>query len=204
MPRSFKLPAISVKDPRVVMRVIVGLLLAANLVAAVMAFKPFGGGADDLRRQQQALSAQLASLQEHLKTSRKLVEKVQTARSAGDEFLGEYFIDAPVSSATMLAELTKCAESAGIKIRQTSYSPQPLEGSDTLEELAIQVGLEGSYANLTKFVNLIDKSPRFLIIDSMTASAPQQQQQGPAQSGQTLNVTLKIVSFLKENPGAAS
>jgi hypothetical protein len=62
MPRSFNLAGmslegISVKDPRIVMRVVAGLLLAANLTAAVMAFHPFGGGADDLRRQQESLTA---------------------------------------------------------------------------------------------------------------------------------------------------
>jgi len=44
-------------------------LLAANLVAAVMAFKPFGGSADDLRREQQALRVQLARLQTRAATA---------------------------------------------------------------------------------------------------------------------------------------
>jgi len=47
MPKDFKA---AIKDPRVVMRAIIGVLLAANLVAAILAFKPFGGSAEDLRR----------------------------------------------------------------------------------------------------------------------------------------------------------
>ena len=64
--------------------------------------------------------------------------------------------------------------------------------------LSMQVGFEGTYANLTKFVNLIDKSERFLIIESLQAAAPQQQ------GGQRLNVTLKIDTFVKEAPGEAA
>ena len=45
--------------PRVAMRFILGVLLLANLVAAVIAFKPFGGGADDLRRDRNVLQQQL-------------------------------------------------------------------------------------------------------------------------------------------------
>ena len=41
MPKSFKIGAI--KDPRVVMRAIMGVLLAGNLATAVIAFHPFGG-----------------------------------------------------------------------------------------------------------------------------------------------------------------
>jgi hypothetical protein len=37
-------------EPRFLLRGIMGALLAANLVAAVIAFKPFGGSADDLQR----------------------------------------------------------------------------------------------------------------------------------------------------------
>jgi len=33
--------------------------------------------------------------------------------------------------------------------------------------MSISAGYEGTYANLTKFVNLLDKSPRFLIIENM-------------------------------------
>jgi hypothetical protein len=61
----------------------------------------------------------------------------------------------------------------------------------------ITVGFEGTYSNLTKFMHLVDKSPRFLIIENMQASAPQ------GQGGQTLSVTLKIDAFIKDLPGAA-
>ena len=62
--------------------------------------------------------------------------------------------------------------------------------------LTTTVGFDGTYANLTKFVNLLDKSPRFLIIENMQAAAPQQQ------GGQALNVTLKIDTFVKTTAGA--
>ena len=61
--------------------------------------------------------------------------------------------------------------------------------------LTTNVGFEGNYANLTKFVNLLDKSPRFMIIENMQASAPQQQ------GGQSLNVSLKIDTFVKDDSG---
>jgi type IV pilus assembly protein PilO len=56
--------------------------------------------------------------------------------------------------------------------------------------MTINAGCLGTYAGLSKFVNLVDKSPRFLIIESMMAA--------PQQSGQILNVTIKIDTFVKE------
>jgi hypothetical protein len=73
---------------------------------------------------------------------------------------------------------------------------EPVEGSETLSQMTISAGYEGTYANLTKFVNLLDKSPRFLIVESMAAS--------PQQTGANLNVSFKLDTFVREAPGSPS
>jgi len=97
----------------VLLRAVIGTLLAANLVAAVMAFKPFGGSADDLRREQQALRVQLARLQARSATSKQLVEKVETARKEGDQFLAKYVTDRRTMSSTIQEELNRTAKERG-------------------------------------------------------------------------------------------
>ncbi len=196
MPRNFNLPALRLKDPRVVMRVIIGVLLVATLAAAVIAFKPFGGSAEDLRREEESLNGQLTRAQHQLASTRQLVDKVEKARAAGDQFLGKYFSDAATTGPMILSELNTAAREAGIKMGAAQFSTEAIEGSDTLEMLSTNVGFEGNYANFTKFVNLLDKSPRFMIIENLQAAAPQQQ------GGQNLAVALKIDTFVKDIPGA--
>ncbi|PWU03739.1 MAG: hypothetical protein C5B51_18360 [Terriglobia bacterium] len=193
MPRNFRA---AIKDPRLVMRVIIATLLAANLVAAVLAFKPFGGSADDLRRQQTDLRRQLAQAQAHLADTGRLVGKVEMARREGDDFLSKYFTDRRTTFSTVIAELDRAAQEAGIKPRDRSAELNAIEGSDTLQMMSISAGYEGTYAALEKFVNLLDKSPRFLIIESMQAA--------PQQNGQTLTVTVKLDTFVRELPGTTS
>src|ERR1035441_6347387 len=164
MPRNFKLAeklkwkGVAIKEPRVLLRAAIGTLLAANLVAAVMAFRPFGWSADDLRREQQALPVKLARLQTRAATSKRLVEKVETARREGDQFLANYVTDLRTMSSSIQAELNRTAKEAGIKALPATLDLEPIEGSDTLEMMTISAGYEGSYADLTKFVNLLDKS----------------------------------------------
>jgi type IV pilus assembly protein PilO len=198
MPRNFNLgiKRAGLREPRVVARAVLGVLLAANLVGAVVAFKPFGGSADDLRSEQGQLSAQLQQLETRLAAGKRLVEKVETARAEGDQFITRYFMDEPTTSATIMAELTETAKAAGIRMGQAQFNREPIEGSDNLFMLTAQVGFDGSYGSLTKFVNLLDKSPRFMIIENMQANAPQQQ------AGQSLNVTLKVDSFVRGDTGA--
>ena len=193
MPRNFNLPlTLNVKDPRVAMRLVIGILLAANLAAAIVAFKPFGGSAEDLRRQQDALRAQVTRARQQLESSRQLVGKVEKARSEGDHFLAKYFTELESTAAMIYAELDAAAKQAGVKMASAQFDRGEIEGSETLQMLSTKVGFDGNYANLTKFVNLLDKSPRFMIIEDLQAAAPQQQ------GGQALTVTLKIDTFVKE------
>jgi Tfp pilus assembly protein PilO len=196
MPRNFNLPSsLSFKDPRFGMRVVIGVLLTANLVAAVIAFKPFGGSAEDVRRQQQALNSQLTRAQHQLAASRQLVDKVERARAEGDHFLSKYFTDPATTGVMIVSELNNAAKEAGIQMGAAQFTAEPVVGSENLDKLSSNVGFAGNYANFTKFVNLMDKSPRFVIIENLQASAPQQG------GGQTLAVSLKIDTFVK-NAGA--
>ena len=193
MPRNFKA---AIRDPRVVVRAVIGILLAANLAAAVMAFRPFGGSADELRQRRSELQLQLTQLQARVARTKQLAGKVEMARKQGDEFLSQYVTDRRTTFSTVFEELDRTAQEAGIKTRDRNVELNPIEGSDTLEMMSVTASYEGSYANLQKFVGLLDKSPRFLIIESLTAS--------PQQGGQVLNVSLRLDTFVKESAESAS
>ena len=84
--------------------------------------KPFGGSADDLRREQQMLNAQLTRAQQQLAASKRLVDKVEQARSEGDNFLNKYFTDSQTTAALILTELNTTAHDAGIKMGQAQFN----------------------------------------------------------------------------------
>src|ERR1039457_4143609 len=80
--------------------------------------------------------------------------------------LATYFTDRRVVTSTIQSELVQIAKDAGITYQPTTWTLEPIEGSDTLAMMTINAGCQGTYAALSKFVNLVDKSPRFLIIES--------------------------------------
>jgi|SRR5580658_5128553 Tfp pilus assembly protein PilO len=204
MPRSFSVSPrllaggpsnLNLKDPRVLVRAGLGILVLANIVAALLAFKPWGGSPEDLARQQGDLQQQLTAMQARLQKTKALVTKAERARTEGDGFLAEYTTDRRTTFSSIFAELERVSEESGIQPRPVSYELDPVEGSDTLYQMSISAAYEGSYANLTKFVNLLDKSPRFLIIESLTA-APQ-----PSNAGDALSVSIKLDTFVREQTG---
>jgi Tfp pilus assembly protein PilO len=205
MPRSFRVSSNwlaggsrpNLKDPRVLVRAGLGVLVLANIVAALMAFKPWGGSAEDLAREQASLQQQLTTMQARLAQTKALVGKAERARQEGDGFLSEYTTDRRTTFSTIFAELERVSHEAGVQPKPASYELDPVEGSDTLYQMSISAAYEGSYTSLNKFVNLLDKSPRFLIIESLTA-APQQ-----SNAGDLLSVTIKLDTFVRELPGSS-
>jgi Tfp pilus assembly protein PilO len=197
-----KLTGASIKDPRVAMRAVIAVLLAANVAAAVLAFKPFGGSAADLRLEQTALGTQIAGLEKSAAAARLMVDKVEKARREGDGFLAKYVVERRTMSSALAEELNRMAKDAGVRALPGQLQLDPIEGSDTLEMASMTVGYEGPYESLKKFVEMVDKSPRFLIIENMTVVSPQQLQQKGQNPTQNVNVALKLDTFVRETQGA--
>lgn len=196
MPRSFKkfrLPPGATKDPRFVARAVIGVLLAANLIAAFAVFQPLGGSAEELDAEVTRLQTQLQQRQASLQSLRALVSKIEQARASGDEFLSRYFMDRRTLSSTIVGELATAAKEAGIRPKEHAFGFDPIEGSDTLSMVTITANYEGTYGDLLEFVNRLDKSPRFLILDTLTAA--------PQQGGTDLNVNIKLNTFVREDRG---
>jgi len=179
------------KQPRALMRAMIGVLLAANLVAAVFAFHPFGGSAEDLERQLAALQREVLQKQAALTQTRAIAAKIEKARAEADKFMTGAFVSRRAASSTMVSELVKSAKQVGMRPREHSFVFEPVEGSDTLSMMTITGNYEGSYADLVQFVNLLDRSPRFLIIEFMQAA--------PQSSGGMLNVSMKLNTFVRED-----
>jgi|SRR5579872_411102 len=194
MRRNFDLRA-SMKERRVVVRVALGILLAANLVAAVFVFHPLGGSANDLAEEMRSKQRELAQQLLRAQRTRNLVSTVQQAKVEGDHFLDQYTLRRRKAFSTLIGELNAMATSTGMLPKESSYVMEPVEGSDTIEQLSISANYEGQYQSLTKFINLLDRSPEFLIIDSLQAS--------PQPSGSLL-VNLKLDTFIRDMPGGKS
>jgi hypothetical protein len=196
MPRSFDLKRLNLaalKDPRVSVRAALGALLLFNVIAALILFKPWGGSADDLERRLDSMRAQLPLQQAALARTKTLVDKVQKARAEGDRFMSQYMLDERTAYSSVLGELDRDATQVGLKSRESQYNVEPIDGSDTLGMMTISANYEGPYPNLTKFINELDRSKQFLIIESLQAS--------PQPVGQSVNVNFKLNTFVKAAEG---
>lgn len=181
------------RDPRVVVRPVLGVLLVANVVAAGLILFPVGGSPEALAKQMGELQTQLAANRATLVQARQHAMQVEEGRAEGDKFLTDYFLPLRTSDKTLALELQQAATAAKIKPKGTTFDHEAIEGSDTLQMVSVSANYEGAYADLLKFVHTIDQSPRLLIIESLSAI--------PQEGSSTLSVTMKIDAFVRSGEG---
>jgi hypothetical protein len=176
-------------------RAVVGVLVLVNLALAFLVMNPPGGSAEALEEDMGRLQAQIKQAKVRADEVKKHADAVTKGRGQADEFLNRYFVARRTAPTALISELNHIAQKAGIKDRGNAFSPEMIDGSDTLGMVTITWNFEGSYKNLLAFVREIDRSNSLLIIDSLNA-APQ------AGSNQLL-VSMKLNAFIREDGSIA-
>jgi len=175
-------------------RIILGGLLALNLIAVGLVLYPPGGSADDLEHELAALQSQLMQKRALVDRTRLNVAAIEKARGEGDHFLANYFLSRRTADSALLSELTAAATKAQIKERDRAQTTEYIEGSDSLSMMTISANYEGTYKNLLSFINELDHSNQLLIIESMSAA--------PQQGSNILTVSMKIDAFIRDDSAA--
>ena len=181
-------------NPRALLCLGVGVLLAANAVASYFVFRPFGGSAQDLRRQAAELNSEIRQKQAFLKRTRALASKIELGRDEGDQFMGKYFLPRRSAYSMIVADLNDLAHQASVTPKESAFAVEPVEGSDTLLMMQVSANFEANYQDLVHFVNLLDKSDRLLVVESLNAT--------PQQGGKMLNVMVKLDTFVTGDTAA--
>jgi hypothetical protein len=192
MPRSFNVwPP---NNPRALIRLGLGMLVAANLVALYFVIRPMGGSTQELAQQALDMHSAIRQQEGILDRTRQLASKVESGRGEGDKFMSNYFLPRRTAYSTIMAELNDLAGQAKITPRDSAYALDAVDGSDNLDMMQISANLEGLYPDVIHFINLLDKSDRLLIIESLNAT--------PQQTGGRVNVALKLDTFVQEDGSA--
>src|SRR5277367_3757761 len=118
------------RDPQGILRITVGVLLAASLVATGFVLFPPGGSAEELDRQLTSLEVQVATRTKQLEQSKQHAAAIDSGRGEGDQFLNDYFLPSRTASSTVASDLDTAATVAKINAREHAYASEPIDGSD--------------------------------------------------------------------------
>jgi len=198
LPAGFQVPsAAALREPKVLVRAALGILLVANLIAAAFAFHLIGDSPEALNQQLASALAERQTAQARLNRSRVLTGNIDKGKGEGERFLSTYMSSRRYTSSIIIGELNEISKASGMKMQDGTIAPlDPIEGSEDLDMMTISVNFEGGYSELVKFVNLLDRSKRFLIIESLTVT--------PRPKGDVLAVNVRLNTFVKDDKDGTS
>jgi len=161
----------------------VALLLILNLVLGVRLFLAWNtlhaAGPEQLQQEQTAYRG----LQLEMSPLRGLPQKVDISRTRADEFYNARF---PGAYSTISSAINDLATKNTVRLTNLAYTPRPaLPG---LIELRLDASLSGEYAPLMHFINGLERSKTFFLINGLTLTGSQ---------GGMVNLRLRLITYLR-------
>ena len=167
-----------------------GVLLLFDLAFYLFAVRPLDAREEETIAAIATLEQQLAQRGEAVEQLRGVVGRVETARSTGDGLIEDITIRRQVAFSTLVVELDAAASEAKIEDRDRTYDIEPVDGTEDYGIVRMNANFRGRYENIVRFLNLIDSSEQFLIIESLGAS--------PRSDSADLQVTVRIDTFVRD------
>ena len=142
-------------------RALLGLALANVVIYGAVTYR-LATKQERLAQRQASLSEEIAAREDEL--SKLQEERVRIARN--DE-VAEQFWSAVVQPLTPgltdgLAEIDRLARQSNVERGRTSYSQEVLDVG--LREMKVSMPLQGSYFDLVRFINALERSSRFFVV----------------------------------------
>lgn len=163
----------------------IAVLGCIDAAAVVYLLLPYRGAAAQPAQVQQQAEEDYRQLSRTTVPLRGIDQKLAQAQKDDARFLQTRL---PTRYSDVVAELGKLANANRIRIASVAYKPDPgqLNG---IENLEIHAGLAGSYVNIVKFMNAVERDKMFFIIDSVGLTG-EKNAKGPSNGEVRLDVKL--------------
>jgi type IV pilus assembly protein PilO len=160
----------------------VAALLILNLVLGIRLFLAWNtlraSGEEQLQQEQAAYRA----LQIEMSPVKGLPQKVSLSSKQADEFYAARF---PTAYSTISAAVNDLALKNSVRLSSLAYTARPaLPG---LAEVRMDASLSGEYPSLMHFINGLERSKTFFLIDGLTLTGSQ---------GGLVNLRLRLTTYL--------
>jgi type IV pilus assembly protein PilO len=174
------------RDTRRKLKITLGILAGISAVSIGVLVSPLVGSTAARQQEVNQLRAQLTAKNRQVEPLRGLDKKIPLATQQIDQFYKERFSAHDSDVAEALGNLSK---ETGVKIEQAKYQggdPEPVG----LRRVEITASIEGDYQPLIKFLNGLERSKIFFVVNSIGLAT----QNGPIKLEMKLETYQKVGS----------
>jgi type IV pilus assembly protein PilO len=162
----------------------IAIMVAVDVVAAIIYFSPLVGSAEGRRQELNDLQTELNTKTRQVAPLKDLPQKVELASHQITDFYKRRF---PSTNSQILTEIGKLTSENGVRIEAGKYKQKDMEQGG-LEPIEMEYDLEGNYTQLAKFINALERDDMFFIINRVTL--------GGEPRG-TVRLSVNLETFLK-------
>jgi Tfp pilus assembly protein PilO len=145
------------------LKIAIGAMLAADVIAVAVLFSPLVGSADSRRQQLNLLRAELTKKNHDVAPLRGMDKKILLAKSQITGFYQDRFAE---RDSDLLAELGKMATANGVRMQTARYKEEDPEISGIVP-VEIQGSFSGDYLQMVRFINTLERSKLFFEVDGV-------------------------------------
>lgn len=167
---------------------LLGLLLL-DLLFFVLAFQPAGRSFAEQRQALDRLRSEYKARREGVGRLQKIEANLAEARRQGDEFYTRRFLPKATGFSLIMEEVDKVASATGVRKGPVNYTLAEVKDRAGIEQVEITTTLEGEYPKIVQFINHLEQSSLFLIIDSMNV--------GTGAARGAVKLSVRLVSYFR-------
>jgi Tfp pilus assembly protein PilO len=175
----------NLKETRKKLGIVFAGLGVLCVVALGVLFSPLVGSEKDRLQELDQLRIQLRQKQQQVERVGDIDKKIATAGQQIDSFYKDRL---PNRYSAISENLGKLANESGVRLEQAKYTPDKNSGPSLLP-IEVEANLSGSYPQLARFLNSLERSQLFFIVDAVDLAGEQ--------NNQAVKLQMKLRTFLR-------
>ena len=169
------------------LRTVFGVLLGINAVLLFLLFRSPGRSESERRDDILRLTAEQRAAQVQVEKFRQLQHKMQDAVHNEQEFAQANFLPRSTAFSQMLTDLERLATENQLQPGDKTYTLNADDNQLGWVNVDVSLVVEGDYSSLVGFLNELEQSELFWIVESLTVSG---------KVGQKLRLNLQAATYL--------
>ncbi|HUX67351.1 MAG TPA: type 4a pilus biogenesis protein PilO [Terriglobales bacterium] len=146
-----------------------GACLAANLALAGWLLSPAAPSQAATQQQLRLARAQLAGLRTQRAQLRRFGQRLHTTRQQMQELMAAGIPDQADASSKLLQEFSRIAGLSQVQVSGAEFHPDK-KAQLGLRRVAISMQVAGGYTGVVRFLNQMERSPMFFLINQVSVS----------------------------------
>ena len=176
-----------IREERIKVATVLGVLALANLLLYVLLNLPRMHRQTVEERKTSELTQNLSEVSRRVNLMKDLDDRFESEKSKVEKFYNDVLGTKDTRMIQIQREVRTIASSLTMDPETIAYQPEILDKVG-LVSFTINVPLVGDYRNLRQFINRIEKSENFLIIDSVTLG-------GAKDGGALLDLSIHLSTY---------